>query len=66
VEVKKGETKRVEVEIETKYATAYWDEGRDMWVSEKDTYIVLVGGSSADTPLKGSFEVEQTGWWKGI
>lgn len=61
-----GEARLVTVEVDVKYATSYWDEERDMWVSGKDTYDVLVGTSSADTPLSGSFEVEETTWWKGL
>jgi beta-glucosidase len=37
-----------------------------MWVMEKDKYDVLVGDSSASTPLKGGFEVKETSWWKGL
>jgi len=35
------------VEIPTKYATSFWDEGRDMWISKEDTYTVVVSDSSA-------------------
>ncbi len=61
-----GHGKIVEVTIDAKYATSFWDEGRDKWISEKDTYDVLVGSSSASTPLKASFDVEQTRWWNGL
>lgn len=61
-----GQSKVVTVSIETKYATSYWDEERAMWVSEKDTYDVLVGTSSAETPLNASFEVEESKWWLGL
>jgi beta-glucosidase len=62
----KGESKTVEVEIETKYATSFWDEVRDSWIIEKDTYEVLVGNTSETIAVKGEFEVEQTGLWKGL
>lgn len=63
----KGEEKVVEVPIEVKYAASFWDEVRDAWVVEKDTYEVVVGNSSAgEGALKGTFEVETTSWWNGL
>ncbi|KAH8796458.1 glycoside hydrolase superfamily [Hyaloscypha finlandica] len=65
--LEKGESKLVEVKIETKYATSFWDEIREAWISEKDTYEVVVGGSSEEvTAVRGSFEVEKTVWWNGL
>jgi len=65
--LEKGESKVVEVVIETKYATSFWDEIRAAWVSEKDTYEVIVGGSSEEAgSVRGSFEVEKTTWWNGL
>lgn len=64
--LEKGESKTVDVNIETKYATSFWDEVRDSWIVEKDTYEVLVGSTSAEIVQKRSFEVEQTSWWKGL
>ncbi|KAF7953333.1 hypothetical protein EAE96_006544 [Botrytis aclada] len=62
-----GEEKRVEVEIEVKYAAAFWDEVREAWVVEKDAYDVLVGNTSELTgELKATFEVERTEWWNGL
>lgn len=61
-----GCTERVEIEIGAKYATSFWDEAREAWICERDSYVVFVGTSSADTPLKGKFEVEETRWWKGV
>ena len=52
--------------IEKKYAASWWDEARDAWIMEKDVYDVLVGDSSASTPVKASFEVEETRWWRGL
>jgi len=66
VQVKKGTTVKAEVKMSKKYATSFWDEGRDAWVSEKGKYTVLVGDSSADTPLKEGFEVKKTMWWRGL
>lgn len=65
--LKAGEEKRVEVEIEVKYAAAFWDEVREAWVVEKDVYDVLVGNTSELTgELKAAFEVERTEWWNGL
>ena len=66
VHVKKGESAKAEVKFSKKYATSFWDEGRDAWVSERGKYVVLVGASSADTPLKEGFEVGETTWWRGL
>jgi beta-glucosidase len=65
--LEKGENKVVEVAIETKYATSFWDEIRNAWVSEKDTYEVIVGDSSEEVgAVKASFEVAKTSWWNGL
>jgi beta-glucosidase len=64
--LKAGETKTAEVSVNKKYAASFWDEEKDMWIMEKDGYDVLVGDSSASTPLKGEFYVEKTKWWKGL
>jgi beta-glucosidase len=65
--LEKGESKVVQVTIETKYATSFWDEIRNAWVSEKDSYEVVVGGSSEEFgAVRRSFEVEKTTWWNGL
>ncbi|KAH7417854.1 glycoside hydrolase superfamily [Cadophora sp. MPI-SDFR-AT-0126] len=63
-----GEKNTGVVEIETKYATSFWDEERDMWVSEEDIYDVLVANTSAASGqiLSGSFDITSTTWWKGL
>jgi len=62
-----GETKTVEVKMETKYAASFWDEQREAWIVEKDTYKVLVAGSSeCKGALEGEFVVEKTWWWNGL
>lgn len=61
-----GETKTVEVKLSRKYATSFYCELRDAWVSEKGKYRVLVGGSSASTPIEAELEVEKTLVWKGL
>ncbi|KAH6682927.1 glycoside hydrolase superfamily [Halenospora varia] len=64
--LEKGESKTVEVSIESKYATSFWDEVRDAWIIEKDEYEVLVGSTSEKIDLKESFTVEKTSWWNGL
>lgn len=64
--VKAGETAKVEIVMSKKYAASFWDEGRDAWVMEKGAFDVLVGDSSATTPLKGQFHVLQSSWWRGL
>lgn len=64
--LEKGESKTVEVPIEVKYAASFWDEVRKAWVMEKDEYLVLIGTTSEEMVLKGTFGVEKTSWWNGI
>ena len=65
--LEQGEEKRVEIELDKKLATSFWDEGRDAWVAEKGRYRVLVGNSSqCETFLEASFEIEETFWWNGL
>jgi beta-glucosidase len=65
--LEKGEAKVVNVPIEIKYAASFWDEIRDAWVVERDSYEVVIGNSSAGKrAVRGSFEVEKTNWWNGL
>ena len=64
--VKVGESVTATVKFSKKYATSYWDEGREEWVSTKGKYTVHVGDSSQNTPLKSEIEVAKTVWWKGL
>jgi beta-glucosidase len=66
VDLKVGEKKKAEVKMSKKYAASFWDEKRVAWIMEKDRYEVLVGDSSANTPLKGEFIVQKTTWWNGL
>jgi len=59
-------TAEVEIEMAMKYATSFWDEGRDMWIMEKGEYEVLVGNSSQCEFLTAGFEVTETQWWSGL
>jgi beta-glucosidase len=64
--VQKGGKERGVVTVERKYATSFWDEERDAWVEEKGMYDVMVGSSSVEMSLTGSFEVAETTWWSGL
>ncbi|KAK9311756.1 glycoside hydrolase superfamily [Lipomyces starkeyi] len=66
VAVAAGESKTVEIVLEIKRATSFWDETENSWISEKDTYDILVGASSADIKLSAQFEIEKTIWWNGL
>lgn len=62
----KPETKEiVKIQIATRYATSFWNETRNMWISEKDMYEVIVSNGT-DLRLKGDFEVHKPTWWKGL
>ena len=66
VMVPAGSSEGATLTISLKYATSWWDEGRDMWIAEQDEYRVLVGDSSANTPLEATFELEKSSWWLGV
>jgi len=63
-----GESKVCSIEIEAKYATSFWDEERDAWIIEKDTYDVTVANTSSfnEESLSKSFEIKITKLWKGL
>ncbi|KAK9427493.1 glycoside hydrolase superfamily, partial [Lipomyces doorenjongii] len=66
VTVAAGESETVEIVLEINRATSFWDETENAWISEKDTYDVLVGASSADIKLSAQFATEKTVWWNGL
>lgn len=66
VTLQAGETQRVSIEMETALMTSYWDERRSQWCSEAGEYTVLVGTSSAATPLAAPFTMSRTRYWKGL
>ncbi|MGA2046123.1 MAG: glycoside hydrolase family 3 C-terminal domain-containing protein [Terracidiphilus sp.] len=51
VQLKAGEKKSVEVEIDPKYLSVF-DEAKDAWTLVPGDYTILVGGSSDKLPLK--------------
>ncbi|KAL3422810.1 beta-glucosidase [Phlyctema vagabunda] len=67
--LKAGESAEVKIDLPLKYAASFWDEVRDAWVVEKDSFEVLVAGSSEikdGQGVKGTFEVDETFWWNGL
>ncbi|KAH6652601.1 beta-glucosidase [Truncatella angustata] len=69
VELAPGESKTATVEIESKYAGAYWDEERDKWCVEAGEYDIIVSDSSDvkdGKAVKASFQVQKTFWWSGL
>jgi beta-glucosidase len=57
VELKAGEKKTVEVEIDRKYLSIF-DEGKDAWTLVPGDYTIMAGGSSADLPLKATVSLK--------
>lgn len=56
VELAPGESRRVTMTLD-QAAMSFFDPSRNDWVAEPGTFDVLVGASSADIRLKGSFEL---------
>ncbi|KAH0414603.1 glycoside hydrolase family 3 protein, partial [Aureobasidium melanogenum] len=63
-----GEEKTVNLKVALKYATSFWDESRNAWLSEKGKYKAIVSESSAasESAVEDTFEVEKTKWWNGL
>ena len=61
-----GNQDKVEMEIDFRHATSFWDEERDAWAGEKGAYEVLVGTSSDQIALKQEIEASETVYWKGL
>jgi beta-glucosidase len=57
VELKAGEKKSVEVEIDPKYLSIF-DEGKDAWTLVPGDYTIMVGGSSDKLPLKATVSLK--------
>ncbi|RCK67058.1 putative beta-glucosidase I [Candida viswanathii] len=66
VELKPKESKTVEIALPIKYSAAFFDEYADEWSVQSGEYKVLVGNSSDNTPLTGSFVVEKDYFWTGL
>jgi beta-glucosidase len=60
-----SESKTVQLVVEKKLATSWWDEEREQWISEKGSYQISVTGTGAEE-LHGEFEVGKTRFWLGL
>ncbi|CBF86422.1 hypothetical protein AN2227.2 [Aspergillus nidulans FGSC A4] len=65
VHLEPGESKDVEIVVEKKLATSWWDEKREAWASEKGVYWVQVTGTGEGV-LTAEFEVKKTRFWTGL
>ncbi|KAL4957507.1 glycoside hydrolase superfamily [Aspergillus filifer] len=65
VKLEPGESKEVQIVVEKKLATSWWDEKREAWASEKGEYEVQVTGTG-DGVLSDKFQVEKTRFWTGL
>ncbi|KIJ69540.1 glycoside hydrolase family 3 protein [Hydnomerulius pinastri MD-312] len=60
-----GATQKVEITL-NKYAISFWDTPKNRWCAKAGTYRVLVGSSSEELPLEGTFELKKTFVWSGL
>lgn len=60
-----GESRRVDVSVDKKVATSWWDEQRGLWASERGIYGVVVEGTGEGV-LRGEVEVAKTRFWSGL
>jgi beta-glucosidase len=58
-----GETQEVSVALDSN-AFAYYNADKGSWVVQEDEYKILVGASSRDLRLDGSFKVTETTEWR--
>ena len=65
VALQPGEEKKVQITVEKKRATSWWDEQRKAWAPEKGVYGVVVTGTGEEK-LQGEFEVQKTRFWTGL
>ncbi|KAL5315013.1 hypothetical protein ACEPPN_017664 [Leptodophora sp. 'Broadleaf-Isolate-01'] len=61
-----GEERLVEVQLDLKGATSFWDEYNEEWCSQKGKYNVFVGNSSAGRFEETEFELETENFWLGL
>ena len=57
-----GESCTIIFELESLNCTAYWDEVKSKWASEKGIYTIYIGNSSK-TNLAAKFEVKESHYW---
>ncbi|CUM63868.1 LOW QUALITY PROTEIN: uncharacterized protein PRCAT00001456001 [Priceomyces carsonii] len=64
--IRKGETKTVNIDVDIKLATSFWDDYANKWISEAGEYKVLVGNSSENIKLLETFIVEKDSFSLGL
>ncbi|KAJ4357611.1 beta-glucosidase [Didymosphaeria variabile] len=64
--LRKREKVKINIDLNKKLATSYWDEERDQWLSEEGTYDIVVGTSSDKVVAGSSFLIGKSTWWKGL
>ena len=57
VELKPGEVRRVTVELDAR-AFSYWDTSSRQWRADAGDYRILVGSSTADTPVEATITLK--------
>jgi beta-glucosidase len=60
-----GQQETVSVKLD-RDALRYFDERRNWWIAEKADYVVSVGTSSVDLPLKKTVSLGKTMTWLGL
>jgi beta-glucosidase len=60
-----GKKETVSVKLD-RDALRYFDERRNWWIAERAEYVVSVGTSSVDLPLKQSVKLGKTMTWLGL
>jgi beta-glucosidase len=63
--LQRGEKKTIEITVQKKLATSFWDEIRQSWTSEAGKYEVLITGTGEET-LREPFKIETTRYWRGL
>jgi beta-glucosidase len=63
--LKPGKHEKVELRLD-KYAVSYWEERIAKWVVERGVYRVMVGPSSSQLPLEGTFRIMEGFEWNGL
>lgn len=60
-----GETRTSSITLD-KYAISYWEEGINRWRGEVGDYDIVVGSSSEEARLQGSFRLGKVIEWSGL
>ncbi|KAG4435734.1 hypothetical protein IFR05_008784 [Cadophora sp. M221] len=61
-----GEERLVEVRLDLKGSTSFWDEYNEEWCSQKGKYNIFVGNSSAGKFKEVEFELDTETFWLGL